>query len=446
MRTLFNMPTAQTNAEKDEAKLHKLHQQHSSTSGAWLLDLARGVVSFLLGILFLVLSMRAIHVLLYGLGAYLILDGAIGIFSVVHRRRSSRRAWIDYALNSIEIVVGALCLVDPISFLYVLLYSLALLIGLRGLAFFRQAMRASGRPAGIVWLVGGLLIATATLIFVRPLILVIILIAFVSVYALIDGGYMNTRGLLERFAPDWLRTRTRTATPDALTGQAAIPPGAPPSTRRAIVFVRRSGASCLGHIAWAYEWRNGWFNAGSVENTLGKPFATPAEMGFWTAHTLDPIGAMRDREYPYDEYKVFLVKQPRPKAAWQTVIWESRTPYSVLRHNCNDVAFDVLRSYGATALIDPAEEIVPNDWYNTLPGYTFSIAEYPGIPIYLHRASHRDLVTSLIHLLIPERFYGQIPPWRQRGMRALVELALAIRKMLDDVASLVRRPWQKKAA
>jgi hypothetical protein len=57
-----------------------------------------------------------------------------------------------------------------------------------------------------------------------------------------------------------------------------IPDDLPPTTRRAIVFIRRMGATGLGHIAWAFEWYNGWFNAGSVENATNKPYAMPEEM------------------------------------------------------------------------------------------------------------------------------------------------------------------------
>ncbi|HLY30677.1 MAG TPA: DUF308 domain-containing protein, partial [Ktedonobacterales bacterium] len=397
MQTLLK---PQTPADQEASDLQKIQQLQRAPTETWLLEVVRGVVSVFLGLLFLVLSIHAIHLLLYGLGAYLLVDGAVGVYIVTRRKLGSRRRWIDYILNGLEIAVGLFCLVDPIRLLYVLLYGLALLIGVRGLGFFRQAMHAGAHRAGLRWLVGGLLVAVAILIFIRPLILLVALVAFVVAYALVDGGYHITRGLLEHFAPERLRPKT-SATPATLTHLKEIPPNALPTTRRALIFVRRSGASGLGHIAWAYEWYNGWFNAGSVENTQGKPFASPAEMGFWTTHTLDPIAVMRDREYPYDEYKVFLIKHPHPKEAWQTVIWEARTPYSVLRHNCNDVAFDVLRMYGASALIDPAEEIVPNAWYDTLPGYSFPIAEFPDIPLYLRRVSPRALAIRLINLLIP---------------------------------------------
>src|SRR5450631_3222100 len=109
----------------------------------------------------------------------------------------------------------------------------------------------------------------------------------------------------------------------------------------------------------------------------GKPIAPPAAMDFWSWHSLDPVGAMQAQYIPYDEYKVFHVREPAPKLAWKTVVWESRTPYVVINHNCIDVAYDILRAYGVVALADPAEQIVPNDWYAMLPGPSFPIRAFP---------------------------------------------------------------------
>ena len=109
-----------------------------------------------------------------------------------------------------------------------------------------------------------------------------------------------------RFAPSFVIAK-KFAIPENIPD---LPADLPPTTRRAIVFVRHPGANGLGHIGWAFEWNNGWFNAGSVENQAGKPFVKAQEMGFWSVHTLDPIGAMQKQILTYDEYKVFYVTQP----------------------------------------------------------------------------------------------------------------------------------------
>ena len=145
---------------------------------------------------------------------------------------------------------------------------------------------------------------------------------------------------------------------------------------------------------------------------------------------------MQKQAITYDEYKVFYVTQPRPKDAWKTVIWESRQPYSVFRHNCNDVAYDILRAYGVTELLDPVEGLVPNDWYDAQPGPSYIIQEISTIPIHLHLMSKRELVMKEIMLTIPPRIQGTPPSWRVNGWRAWYELNYTLDKMVSDVRTL----------
>ena len=80
------------------------------------------------------------------------------------------------------------------------------------------------------------------------------------------------------------------------------------------------------------------------------------------------------------------------------MIWESRQPYAVLRHNCGNVVYDILRSYGTNGLLDPVEEPAPNDWYDALPGRSYLIADYPTIPLHVHQMSKRTLLDEKILL------------------------------------------------
>jgi hypothetical protein len=181
---------------------------------------------------------------------------------------------------------------------------------------------------------------------------------------------------------------------------------------------------------------NGWFNVGSVENIKMKPFANPEEMGFWSRHTLDPVATVQNQEYPYDEYKLFFVQPPHPKDAWKTVIWESQQPYSVVHHNCCDVAYDILRAYGCTEVLDPAKEFVPNDWYDALPGTSYTIAEYPAIAVSLRKQSPREIATHEIALAIPSRMKGSPPPWRLQRWRPWEELTLVGEMMIGHIRAL----------
>jgi hypothetical protein len=86
----------------------------------------------------------------------------------------------------------------------------------------------------------------------------IIIVLFMSSYALVDGIYLLARGLLLRLKPEvFIASEGKTGSaPDLLADL-------PPTTRRAVVFVRYAGAYGLGHVGWAFEWNNGWFNVGS---------------------------------------------------------------------------------------------------------------------------------------------------------------------------------------
>ena len=398
------------------------------------MEVIRGVLTIIFGLLFIFIDVRFF---IYALGIYLIFDGTSDIYKVATGKRASKRKVLSPLGSAlISIVLGLISLVYHVLTIFLLLIIIAVRVIISSVRAMIEAWRSRGPYAGVIWLYGGLLGLSGLGIFLFPTQALFFklnfLLVFIIVYALCDGFYLLVSGLLLRFAPA-IYTRSTSQAPASLLG---IPDDLPPTTRRAIVFVRRMGANGLGHIAWTFEWHNGWFNAGSVENATGKPYARPEEMGFWAMHTLDPIATMQKQSSTYDEYKLFYVSQPRPKEAWRTVVWESRQPYFALRHNCNDVAYDVLRAYGTTELLDPAQEHVPNDWYNALPGHSYTIAEHPVIPVQLRKMSQRELATREIALTIPPRIKGAPPPWRTRGWRAWEELTLAWDKMLKDVGAL----------
>ena len=397
------------------------------------MEVIRGVLTITFGLLFIFIDVRFF---IYILGIYLIIDGSLDMYKVATGKRDSNRKVLSSLGSISSIVLGLMSLVFHIFTIFFLLLIIAVRIIISLVRAIIDARRSRGPYAGVIWLYGGLLVLTGLVLFLFPVhrffFTRIFLRIFIIVYALCDGFYLLIRGLLLRFAPD-VYTRLNFRVRDS---QLEIPGDLAPTARRAIVFVRRPGANGLGHIAWAFEWHNGWFNAGSVENATGKPYARPEEMGFWAMHTLDPVAAMQKQSSTYDEYKLFYVSQPRPKEAWKTVVWESRQSYFALRHNCNDVSYDVLRAYGTTGLLDPAQEHVPNDWYDALPGRSYTIAEHPVIPVQLHKMSQRELATREIELTIPPHIKGAPPPWRMRGWRAWEELTLAWDKMLKDVGTL----------
>ena len=204
---------------------------------------------------------------------------------------------------------------------------------------------------------------------------------------------------------------------------------------RTIVFLRRNGALGLGHVGWAFELRTGWFSAGAVENIKGAAYAPPQQMDLWTKHTLNPINAMLHQYHPYNEYKVFTIPQPRPWDAWETILWISQQPFIVLTRNCVDDAYDVLRAYGDQRVLLPSKALIPNVWYDRLPGETNHITPHSRIALIRLAAIARLTPISGDHeLIIPVNAKGKRPAWRHEGTapwKALQE-ALTLQSNNED--------------
>ena len=118
-------------------------------------------------------------------------------------------------------------------------------------------------------------------------------------------------------------------------------------------------------------------------------------------------------------------------------VWESREPYAFVHHNCCDVVYDILRAYGCTQLLDPAKEFIPNDWYDALPGTSYTIAEHPAIAVSLRKQSPREIAKREIALVIPARMQGAPPPWRMQRWRAWEELTLVWEMVIGHIRTLL---------
>ena len=386
----------------------------------------------MVGLFFLAARSFAPRLFIYSLGVYLVIDGVLELYGMRKSKGVSQGKHLEYVGGITSLLTGLLSLVLPTLTLLLLAAIMAVLLILKSFSQMRIARRARGRNSALLWAYSGFLALLGLFLLLFPLLGITILVVFLGSYMVVAGLFLLLRGVSLRF--------TSSSPPASISLPLHAPPGLsddlPPSTRRAIVFVRRTAADGLGHIAWGFEWLNGWFNVGAVENLKSKPFANPADMDFWSRHTLDPVATMQHQEYPYDEYKLFFVSQPRPKDAWKTAIWESQQPYSFVHHNCCDVAYEVLRVYGCAELLDPAKEFVPNDWYDALSGRSYAIAEYPAIPVCLHKQSHREIATREIALVIPSHMKGLPPPWRKPRWRAWEELSLLWEMMTGHVFTL----------
>ena len=137
-----------------------------------------------------------------------------------------------------------------------------------------------------------------------------------------------------------------------------------PGMMRAGAFVRRNGAYGLGHVGWTFQYADGSYCDGGVENVAGTPISPPGQTGFWTERVVDPDIPMQLRAY--DAFKLFEIEAGTPDQADKTVAWVATQPYLVIFRNCMDDTYDVLRSYGTPGLPLPLLEITPNHWFDQL--------------------------------------------------------------------------------
>ena len=76
----------------------------------------------------------------------------------------------------------------------------------------------------------------------------IIVVLFMSIYDLVDGIYLLGRVLLL-----CLKSAVFIAPKGKVGSSADLPADLPPTTRRAVIFVRHAAAFGLGHVGWAFE-------------------------------------------------------------------------------------------------------------------------------------------------------------------------------------------------
>jgi uncharacterized membrane protein HdeD (DUF308 family) len=414
----------------------------------WWMELTRGIITFIFGFLLLTARSFAPRLFIYSLGVYLVIDGVLEIYGVHNRQRISQVKLIEYFSGAMSLLAGLLSLIFPTFILLLLVAIIAIRLIYNGFLHIRTTRNTLYPYTILSWIYNGLLVLLGLFLLLFPLHAASLLVIFLGCYMLIAGLVLLLRGISLRFTS----TNIPSLPSDVLEVPSKLRENVPPTVRRVVVFVRRGAAYGLGHIAWGFEWMNGWFNVGSIENILRKPFTNPGQMDFWSVHTLNPSATIQNREFPYDEYKLFFVTQPHPKEAWKTVIWESQQPYAFVHHNCCDVTYEILRAYGCVELLDPAKEYIPNDWYDALPGTSYLIEEGTAIPVYPHMQSRHEIGTREIALTIPSRMKGATPLLAKRW-RAWEELTLVWEMMIGHILTLftlginiilqrLRRSWR----
>lgn len=403
----------------------------------WIFDFVRGVISLLFGLALWFYFDQALTIGVLALGVYLLADGIFDIASWYQARQVGERGWSRLLLGLLSVFFAlAVFALNVLAFVFIVIY-----VGIRMVvhgaidlyhfvAQFTSAPDPEHPTKRFLWLTGLGLIFFGLFTILVSLFVPFIFAIYIGLYFIFDGvTYLFTAAVKAGLLPD--------RSVRAMAGEGETTQGDPTAEGpglRAMAFVRHSGAMGMGHAGWAFEWPNGWFNCGSVENRSGAAYTPAGKADFWTANTEDPVATMVELGPGYDEYKVFRVPNPHPKDAWATVAWISRQPYFVQRRNCADATYDVLRAFGVDTIFDTSQKSMPNEWYDALPGPSYPIPEYPHIPLApAHVAQLERAPVKQIVLEVPAAMPTVAPAWRARGGRGFYELGRRLDYMNYEV-------------
>jgi uncharacterized membrane protein HdeD (DUF308 family) len=406
----------------------------------WIFDFVRGAISLLFG-LALWFYDWALTAGVIVLGVYLLADGIFDIAAWRQARQVGGRGWARLLTGLLSIFFALMTFaLNIFAFVLIVIYFGVRMIAHGAIDLYQFVAQFTRSPdpehptKRFLWLSGLGLIFFGLFTIVFSLFVPLIFALYIGLYFVFDGlvslfTAATKAGVIpDRFARLPGEGETTHGNPSADDGNL-----------RAFAFVRHSGAMGMGHAGWAFEWPNGWFNCGSVENRSGAPYASAGKADFWTANTQDPVATMMEIGPRYDEYKVFHVANAHTKEAWATVAWISRQPYFIQRRNCADATYDVLRAFGVDTIFDTSQKTMPNEWYAALPGPSYPISEYPHIPLApSHTAQLARAPVKQIVLEIPVAMPTTAPTWRARGGRGFYEMGRRLDYINYEVGAAFR--------
>jgi len=93
-------------------------------------------------------------------------------------------------------------------------------------------------------------------------------------------------------------------------------------------------------------------------------------------------------------------------------VWISRQPYVILGRNCLDDVYDVMRAYGVPKLPTPQHDIIPDRWFELLPGEPQPLTDGTTIPLHGLAQLRARLPGSQDECDIAASETATPPPWR----------------------------------
>ncbi len=81
----------------------------------WWMEVVRGVVNIIFGIILLTHMNFTVRILIYALGIYLLIDGALDIFKIATGKRETQRKFTNYLFGFLSILLGLISFVSPVT-------------------------------------------------------------------------------------------------------------------------------------------------------------------------------------------------------------------------------------------------------------------------------------------------------------------------------------------
>src|SRR5256885_9167157 len=123
----------------------------------WWMEVIRGVVNIIFGIILLTHMNFTVRILIYALGIYLIIDGALDIFKIATGKRETQRKFSNYLFGILSILLGLISFVSPVTTIIFIVAVIAVRIIIRGVRVIIDARKSRHKYEGLTWLFGILL-------------------------------------------------------------------------------------------------------------------------------------------------------------------------------------------------------------------------------------------------------------------------------------------------
>ena len=139
------------------------------------------------------------------------------------------------------------------------------------------------------------------------------------------------------------------------------------------------------------------------------------------------------KDYKYIDAKYVDLDEADPQKAYAVVLWVSQQPYLVLRRNCLDDVYDVLRAYGVPDLPPPSHDWNPNEWFGLwIAGPTY---------VHLDEFNWGDRpakhIAAMATLASPARLGDvkpEAPPWRVVGSPEFEDLQAQLAQVSSNAS------------